>query len=99
MTNPNDEGRSAPDLLAQGSGPGVRVLRLPCADEDHARRFVGWLTFEEVDVRGHEDRHVLVPMDNMLFAWDVAEAAVGNGFADDEEACAAVGEFLKEWTP
>jgi hypothetical protein len=73
---------------------GAPVLRLPCLDENRAKRFDAWLLMEEVDTRGVDGLHVLIPTTYPPFAWEVAEAAVSNGFAADDAVCAAVGSFL-----
>lgn len=70
------------------------VLRLPCVDDDAAKRFDAWLLMEQVDTNGVDGRYVLIPTTYPPFAWDVAEAANEHGFASDDEVCAAVGAFL-----
>lgn len=74
----------------------IPVFRLPCADEEAAKRFDAWLLMEEVDTRGTDGHHVLIPTTYPPFAWDVAEAAVSHGFASDDAVCAAAGAFLAE---
>lgn len=75
------------------------VLRIRCVDPDHASRFSQWLQGARIDVAGVtgiEDRDVLVPVVSALFALDLAETAVEQGYARPDETDAAVREFHAE---
>lgn len=70
------------------------LISMPCTDEDAARRFRSWLLTNGVDVDSIDGRHVLVPTTRLPFVWDVAQAAVDNGFAHDSEASTVAETFI-----
>lgn len=71
------------------------LVSIPCVDADSADRFRAWLDEQEVDVAQVAGRHVLVPTDRPPFAFDLAEAAVREGFAHDSEAARAATTFAE----
>lgn len=83
-------------MTTHNTDPEIPVLRLRCTDESSAQLFEAWLRNEGVDTKGTDGTDTLVPTNNPLFAWDLAEAANDNGFAHDGEACASVRRFFEE---
>ena len=76
--------------------PGVPILRMPCASPDLAEEFAAWVRKQWVAVSGVEGREVLIPTDNPGFAYVLAEAAVLEECANDDEAAAAASAFESE---
>jgi hypothetical protein len=72
-------------------------LRIPCTDENAAQRFHTWLLSEGIEDVHSDGREVFVSTDNPGFAYAVAEQAVDNGFADDDEAARAAHNFEIGW--
>lgn len=61
-----------------------RVLRIPCADPQHAADAANFLRAKDIDVLGSGGRHVLVPAGwSARFVWDLAEQL--GPFAHDDE--------------
>lgn len=71
------------------------LVSIPCTGAVAADRFAAFLAEQEVDVAEVAGRHVLVPTDRPPFAFDLAEAAVREGFAHDSEAARAATTFAE----
>lgn len=76
--------------------PNPPVIRMQCTDENAAQLFETYLISEGVETKGTDGAHVLVPTTYPPFAWDVAEVAVEQGFARDDQAAASAQKFLSE---
>lgn len=70
------------------------IIKMPCRSEQAAEGFAEWLREQEVDAHQVDGRTVEVPTTYLPFVWDIVEAAVENGFADDSEAAKAAAEFV-----
>ncbi|MDX3661269.1 hypothetical protein PV646_28525 [Streptomyces sp. ID05-26A] len=76
MTNPKTERPAAP-----------YVLRIPCLDEDSAKKFLEILAEDEIDANGIEGAEVLVPWGgDPHFAMGLAELAEFQGLMADDLA-------------
>jgi hypothetical protein len=74
----------------------VIEISIPCVDADRATQFATWLRLEGVDVSRVDGVNVVLPTDNPVFAWDVAEAANKHGYADDDAVSRAVASKLDQ---
>jgi hypothetical protein len=92
----SDKGSTETQASANPVVPGLPILRMPCASPDLAEKFAAWVRKQWVDVNGVEGREVLIPTDNPGFAYVLAEAAVLEECANDDEAAAAASAFESE---
>lgn len=72
----------------------ILVFKIPCADEDSAKKFVEYLRDEEVDIGNIQGRVVSIPTSYPPFALDIAQIAVDKGFGNDRDVSDSVNQFF-----